>query len=202
MITRIKNEVAPCNQESIIIIDDALQQGQVNTIHNQLFNLDFPWHFTNDTTYNNPNHCQQRPGLLHWFVKDGRGSNYDHLIRPIIEAGAHALNLKEVDVTQARSFLQFPMNPQFVGNGIDSPHLDAYEPHWVFLYYVKDCDGDTVLYENKYSGGEPPYFHELKEAARITPKAGTLVIFDGMHWHTAEQPKNGVRCIININIQK
>jgi len=202
MITRIKSD-PPVHQNSpVIILDDALNPNQIKNIQQVMLGLDFPWYYTNDTTYNNPSHVQQRPGFLHWFVKGGRGSGQDYLIKPIIEAGAHAINKSEIDVIQSRAFLQLPLNPTFTGDSIDSPHLDLHEPHWVFLYYVKDCDGDTVIYENKHTGGEPPYFHELKEAGRITPKAGTLVIFDGMHWHTAQQPQNGVRCIINIDIQK
>jgi hypothetical protein len=28
------------------------------------------------------------------------------------------------------------------------------------------------------------------------------VVFDGLYWHTAEQPKNDIRCIININLNE
>mgnify|MGYP003333757623 FL=1 len=206
MITRIKNEPKPYtggSTNSFFVIENALLQNQVQSIADTLLSLQFPWNYTADTTYNSPDHRQQRPGFIHWFHKEGRASNYVTLLQPIIEAGAMALNLREVDVMQARAFLQLPLNPKVTGDEIDSPHIDLYEPHWVFLYYVKDCHlGDTVIYKNTYDGGEPPFFHELKEATRITPKAGTLVVFDGKHWHTAEQPKQDVRTIININIKK
>ena len=45
-----------------------------------------------------------------------------------------------------------------------------------------------------------PFFEDVKELKRITPKQGRVVIFDGMYWHTAEQPKKDVRCILNFNI--
>ena len=47
--------------------------------------------------------------------------------------------------------------------------------------------------------GDMPFFEDVKELKRITPKQGRVVIFDGMYWHT-EQPKKDVRCIINFNI--
>ncbi len=31
-------------------------------------------------------------------------------------------------------------------------------------------------------------------------KEGRDVVFDGLYWHTAEQPKKDVRCILNFNI--
>ena len=35
---------------------------------------------------------------------------------------------------------------------------------------------------------------------KITPKQGRVVIFNGLLRHTATQPINGSRCIINVNI--
>ena len=82
-------------------------------------------------------------------------------------------------------------------------HDDAFLTRGSVVKYITFSeDGDTVIYQNTYEGGEPPFFHELQEAACITPKAGTLVVFDGRHWHTAQQPQEGVRAIININIKK
>ena len=36
---------------------------------------------------------------------------------------------------------------------------------------------------------------------RVTPKQGRAVIFDGKYYHTARQPKDKLRCIINFNIE-
>ena len=87
------------------------------------------------------------------------------------------------------------------GTGVDTPHLDRFEPHLVFLYYVCDSDGDTIIYDYKTEKeGDVPFFEDVKELKRITPKQGRVVIFDGMYWHTAEQPTKDVRCVINFNI--
>jgi len=73
----------------------------------------------------------------------------------------------------------------------------------VFLYYVCDSDGDTIIYNYRSKDeNDIPYFEDIKELKRVTPKQGRVVVFDGLHWHTAEQPKNNVRCIINININE
>ena len=99
---------------------------------------------------------------------------------------------------QARSFLQLPLNEKFTGTKLDTPHIDREIPHTVFLYYVCDGDGDTILYD--YEGTEKKDFDKLKITKRIKPKKGRVVIFNGLRWHTAEQPKNNIRCIINFNI--
>jgi hypothetical protein len=187
----------------IYLIDDVIDSYTANDIEKQLFSLNFPWYFTPDTSYGEKNTYQQRPGFLHWFVKNGRGSDYDNLLTPIITNGATKLGLKEVDVIQARGFLQLPLNPSFTGTDIDTPHIDLFEPHWVLLYYVLDNDAETVLYCNKMkNANDVPLFDECKESVRIQPRKGRMVIFDGMHWHTSLQPTTGQRCIININIKR
>ena len=105
------------------------------------------------------------------------------------------------DIMEARSFLQLPLNKGYIGEGVDTPPLDRTEPHLVFLYYVNDSDGDTIIYNYKSkSPTDIPFFEDVKEQKRVKPKQGRVVIFDGMYWHTAEQPTKDVRCIINFNI--
>ena len=65
---------------------------------------------------------------------------------------------------------------------------------------------DTMLnlvddYKSK-NKDDIPYFEDIKEIKRITPKQGRVVVFDGAHWHTAEQPRKNKRCIINFNVNK
>ena len=37
-----------------------------------------------------------------------------------------------------------------------------------------------------------PFFEDVKELKRITPKQGRVVIFDGMYWHTENKLKKDV----------
>ena len=55
------------------------------------------------------------------------------------------------------------------------------------MYYVTTAVGDTIIYTDR---GEK----------KIAPKQGRVVIFDGSLKHTATQPTEDVRCVININI--
>ena len=36
---------------------------------------------------------------------------------------------------------------------------------------------------------------------QVSPKQGRVVLFDGIHWHTAQQPNHRVRCIVNYDLR-
>ena len=101
--------------------------------------------------------------------------------------GGDKLGLEHVEVMNVRSFLQLPLSK----DKKDPIHVDTKEPHWVVLYYLVDSDGDTIIYNTD----------NTTVMERVTPKQGRVVIFDGKYYHTAEQPKDNVRCIINFNVR-
>ncbi len=71
------------------------------------------------------------------------------------------------------------------------------------MYYVDDSDGDTIILNKKYNGEfqEDVYLDNNSIMKRVSPKKGRLVIFDGAHYRTAEQPKSSKRCVINFNLE-
>lgn len=181
----------------IKIFDNIISKKEQEYIKNNLLdNSEFNWIYVNDVSLKDNQH-QRRPGFKHIF------RNYN-LIEPILVKTRSKLKMTPYakdEVLEARSFLQLPLNKDFIGKGVDTPHLDRTIPHLVFLYYVCDSDGDTIIYNYKSKDAQDvPYFEDIKELKRITPKQGRVVVFDGLHWHTAEQPTKDVRCIININI--
>ena len=36
---------------------------------------------------------------------------------------------------------------------------------------------------------------------KVTPKQGRVVLFDGAYYHTAQQPNNNIRCIVNYDLR-
>ena len=92
---------------------------------------------------------------------------------------------------------------------VDLPHIDIYSrKHLVCLYYVCDSDGDTIIYNEREREISNEDYTTVKERVtpnltikqRVTPKQGRVVLFDGWLMHTAEQPINNVRCIVNYNL--
>jgi hypothetical protein len=73
------------------------------------------------------------------------------------------------------------------------PHIDLVDiKHKVFLYYVNDSDGDTIIYEDK---------NAEKIVSTISPKLGRILFFDGQHYHSSSPPKiNNKRIVINIDL--
>ena len=72
------------------------------------------------------------------------------------------------------------------------------------LYYVLDSDGDTLITNKTFDQEKKHYLDIPTEediVLRVTPKQGRAVIFDGKYYHTARQPKDKLRCIINFNIE-
>ena len=36
---------------------------------------------------------------------------------------------------------------------------------------------------------------------KVSPKQGRVVLFDGIHWHTAQQSNHNIRCIVNYDLR-
>ena len=122
-------------------------------------------------------------------------SGYHDLFVPMLKRVGFKLGLRNLNVIQGRSFLQFPVNTD---GTIDSPHIDIIGnvDFIVALYYVCDSDGDTVIYNET----EESETYTIKQS--ITPKQGRMVIFDGKLFHAARQPINSnTRCIVNYNLR-
>lgn len=160
---------------------------------------DFDWQFIPDITYGiDAKESERNPAFRHLFKKD------DKLIKELAKRGANEVNYSTTNVVQARSFLQMPLSNNFLKTKIDLLHVDIHKPHLVVLYYVVDSDGDTIIVDKQATDNEPIRYDlkatDFDNRVRITPKQGRAVIFDGSYYHTAEQPTNEIRCIINVDI--
>ena len=120
-------------------------------------------------------------------------SVFHYLFVSLIENACNKIDRKNVSVIKGRSFLQLPIN--FKGEREDTPHVDIVDDHFVMLYYVCDSDGDTIIYNEQ----EKSDSYTVQK--RITPKQGRVVLFDGSYYHTAEQPLNNIRCVVNYDFK-
>lgn len=63
-------------------------------------------------------------------------------------------------------------------------------PHWVFLYYLNDSDGDTLFFDENGN-----------ITKRIAPKENRAVLFDGTTLHAATNPaKTSLRTVLNVDV--
>ena len=190
----------------ILVIDDFVSLEYQEKIKKELMGLDnnFPWYYIEDITAAGDFDSQHRAGFGHQYVELDDDyiteivSSYHHLFTPMLSKACQYLKIPKAEVIQGRSFLQLPLK-NIDTSVVDLPHIDldpGYE-HAVVLYYVVDSDGDTIIY-NEREKETPDGVYTIKE--RVTPKQGRAVLFDGWLMHTAEQPINNVRCIVNYNL--
>ena len=187
----------------IIVIDDFISLDYQEKIKQELLGLenDFPWYYTEDVTTAGDFDSQYRPALNHYYVNFDDDdiseveSVYHHLFVPMLSKACQHLKMPQTEVIQGRSFLQFPLK-NIDTSVVDTPHIDLDEgdEHVVVLYYVVDSDGDTIIYNERTES------LTYTEKQRGTPKQGRVVIFEGRQYHTAQQPSNGTRCIVNYNL--
>ena len=189
------------------IIDVQYQENIKNILMgDQIYNgHEFSWYFTDDVTLDSTIQTRQkRPALVHNYYKKFITNRGNHIGQPVsqfhqlfvelITQSCYKLNLNQVNVIQGRSFLQFPLNLK--SYDVDTPHIDLSTiDHFVMLYYVCDSDGDTIIYNEKDMSDQ----YTIKE--KVTPKQGRVVLFDGGLYHTAEQPLNNNRCIVNYDLE-
>lgn len=80
------------------------------------------------------------------------------------------------------------------------PHIDFYNTHHVLVYYVSDSDGDTIIFNEKWDPSHDASIVPLTIKEKISPKKGRIAYFDGLHYHTSQNPETyAERIILNIN---
>jgi hypothetical protein len=199
-------------KKQVWVFDDIIPIEEQRKIRKMMIGLgtdgsDFPWHFIPDVTGGGSR--DKRPGFGQTFIRDGvihAREAYINMLQPLWTNCMEKMKQKtqtvgKYSVVKSRTFLQLPLNG-LSGSEYDAHHIDLLDEHFALLYYVCDADGDTVIFENMYSKSnpKPPQPSALKEKIRVTPKQGRVVIFDGYYWHTATQPTNGLRCVINTDV--
>ena len=81
----------------------------------------------------------------------------------------------------------------------NTPHVDIVEPgHKSLLYYVKDSDGDTFLF-NETQQDTARAKKPLTIRRRVSPRKGTAVLFNSNIWHASSHPReNATRVVLNF----
>ena len=192
-------------KNKILVFDDILDLEYQERIKNLLIGEEtfngyyFPWYFTQDVTKHNDVDSQKRSAFFHGYVvsdNDNTMGTIDSIFHDIfitlLENACRKIDKQNVNVIKGRSFLQLPIN--YKGERIDTPHVDIVGDHFVILYYVCDSDGDTIIYNEKVKSDN----YTIQK--RITPKQGRVVLFDGSYYHTAEQPIDNIRCVVNYDL--
>jgi hypothetical protein len=116
-----------------------------------------------------------------------------HMLVPVLTAIPHTIK-QLIRIKMNLGVYLHSDNPDVHG----MPHVDftqIKEPLMTAIYYVNDSTGDTLIFDQKYGSKGP-----LTVKARVPPRKGRLVVFDGALLHAGNTPRtNAPRAVININ---
>lgn len=193
--------------KDIIVIDDFISRDYQNHILSIVNNATFPWYFRkNIVAYEYGKQPLNIHGFTHELYEEQRPiSNFFNTIYPLV------LSITE-KTGVSFNFLD-RMRFNFVLGNPDStmdyhmPHVDNYSKHYVALYYVNDCDGDTVIFNERLdipTIERDEFFLRRNEwtiKQRVAPKKGRLLLFPGNYYHSSSYTKTQpYRCVINMNL--
>ena len=198
------------------VFDDIIDKEYQEKIKDKLLSHETNWCYNHNININSD--IEPRPCFSHIYFEsvynpqqnamvyeETERSHLHDMLVPLIDASCRSVDYDYRYIIQGRSFLQLPLKG--LSDQLDINHVDRKQNHLVILYYVKDSDGDTIIYKNRHQSkikysvqGRRHEEQKLVELQRVSPKQGRVVIFDGAFYHTAEQPQKDVRLIINYNV--
>ena len=191
----------------IIVVDNFISKDYQDHILNIVNDAAFPLYFRKNIVAYEYN---KQPLNIHGFTHElyeyqKPVSNFFNTIYPLV------LSISEKTGVKYNCLERMRFN--FVLGNPDSqldyhmPHVDNYTDHFVALYYVNDCDGDTVIFNERLDipdAERDKYFLKRNEwtiKQRVEPKKGRLLLFPGNYYHSSSYTKTQpYRCVINMNL--
>jgi hypothetical protein len=194
------------------VIDDFLPPPLAQSIYQLLEGPEIKWQFgktsveylTSEPFFNTDVETKDSLQFRHTFMRSNEiVSDFYKYITPVVE-------FYEMHTSSKISYTQrIKANMLFNHEGIKPqlPHTDAMEIKeraisgkiWpgrtTLLYYVNNSDGDTIFYNERFTG-QP--IGKLTEQMRVSPKKNRAVIFDSSQLHSACKPTNkNYRIVLN-----
>jgi hypothetical protein len=126
-------------------------------------------------------------------------SNLHGLLYPVLYSFAEKENIEVNAITRIKINLLLK-DKTFTKENYNFPHSDRGSGEKIFIYYINDSDGDTIIF-NEYDDyvNLPDKF---TIADRITPKKGTGVFLESSRFHASSNPSlMQHRYVINFNFK-
>ena len=154
----------------------------------------------------------------HIMSKDARSYEADQFVHALFQEGARRSAFFDVVfpmfyfmedktgvalATVERMKANLLVQKHIAEGSYNTPHIDIPDPGFKsLLYYVKDSDGDTFLFNETFQqtsaaaarGGKP-----LTIRKRVAPRKGKAVLFNSNIWHASSHPRdNATRVVLNF----
>ena len=185
---------------NIIIIDDVVDKETQDLIEKTIFSPETQWTlgrtvFSHSDPILNATAKSHAMNFTKSLCRSHEGFSVNDL--SFYTSPLETLNIK--NLLTSRIQLKLPVISE---SPYGLPHVDGIRPfpYKSAVYYVNDSDGDTVFFKettNEVSPNKMDVKFNIDQT--ISPKKGRLIVFDGNVYHSAGNPTNDVRCIINYN---
>jgi hypothetical protein len=189
----------------LIEIEDFLPRSFAKLLEDMICNSgEFLWQYnasTNDLSnpqiMNRSDKSYDGDQFVHALYQEGqRRSAFFDIVFPMFyfmedETG---VSLAAVERMKANLLYQKNIDP----DAYNTPHIDIPDKGFKsLLYYVKDSDGDTFLFNETYQTKDPK--KPLTVRKRIAPRKGKAVLFNSNIWHASSNPReNATRVVLNF----
>lgn len=172
-----------------------LTEKEVEFINHNILGNNFPWYYEPVAT------TDKFQFFSHTLVVRDTGkinSDYFHFFKSIFDRFCQKHKIKVNKITRAVLNLT---NQSLYKHG--DPHVDHEFKHKVFMLYLNDIDGDTIIFDKKYIDNNQfttipleKIKKPFKKIKQIKPKFGKAVCWDGSYYHSPSYPKKGRRVVV------
>jgi len=190
-----------------IVIENAVPELLFRRLQSEMMSFSPEWHYMDSTAYRTHPDSNDA-SFTHTVLFDGqKTSDLLFLYESALLAGLSKTDIKPENLIRLRCGMFVKSDKNY----IHPPHVDYEIPHKVALLYLNDSDGDTFLYNEKYDRGNefrlnPRDYYTMKLMEKVTvdmsikPKENTMVVFDGLTYHSSSSPvESSRRIVINCN---
>lgn len=186
----------------IQIIENLTTPGNNKRLHELL--LDQSWYYLKNTAYGSfTNNDQSYESSWQNIIYNKEPtSELFYLAESLLISGLYKANLTCSELVRIRAGMM-TMTPHTV---VHDPHVDWESDHMTALYYVNNSDGDTIFYDQVWDetlaipSWEWAKNQNFTIKQKICPKADSLVIFNGLQFHSSSTPTTtDHRIVLNFN---
>jgi hypothetical protein len=176
------------------IIDRAAPQFE--QLESHVMGVGFPWTYSRRTTKDGGDDNPYLNGWAHLVYDQGKWYSAAH--QSILGAVIDMMQACGEPMTEVFR-IRFVLNTITHEPYLNGPHVDFFWPHRTALLYLNDSDGDTLIYDERWSEDGPA---ASTVAQTVAPMANRLVCFDGLRFHTGTTPtRTARRVVLNINYE-
>lgn len=193
-------------KDEILVVENVVPLEYQNKIINTSMSSNFPWYLMDKLgrDYVDPNITDDT--IFYHVAHNGLPlTEFSDFFMEILNSFAETTGISIKTVGRIR--LRYThSSANHSAKKYSPPHVDFTDAgtYYTLIYYVDDSDGDTVVFDKIFDPKREKYEYvltkELKEIARVSPKKGSCLFFNGHRYHSGNWPiNNNSRIVVNFN---